>query len=1023
MDPDRARILADLSGSLGGEIRCDDLFLQMFSSDASLYEIKPLAVVRPLSTEDVVTCVKYAAENKLSVIPRGSGSNVIGASIGNGIVLDFSLGMRQVLSVGRETVRAQPGVSIRELNRTLYSHQQFFSPDPATRSVTTIGGALSMNRTGSHWIKSGTPRDKIVQLQIVLADGTCVHIDSEVNQAWTDATDSNHPGADRVRDLQNRVGRTLADNADVIKKSVPQTKLNQAGYHLSSVMQSGKADLSRVLVGSEGTLGIITEAVIRTDAIPKHRGVALLFFHQLQSAATAAVEIGTMGVSACDLVDRRLLTMARETNSDYQRLIPSDAEAMLLVEFDAADDASLREKLEHLQNRIQHRKKLAFDVRVSTQKQERDLFWHLVRRVVPSLYRLRGLRRAVPFIEDIAVAPERLPEFLKRLHAVLNDHDITASIFSHTPQGMVHIRPFLNLAFEKDIARMKPLAKSVFGLTLDMNGSISGSQGDGLGRTWFLRSQYTQLHPVFSQIKSIFDPQNTLNPGKIVGLPYSDLTDNLRTFQAEESPAVENLEEPVEDKDKKAPRRWSLRSKKKEPTEVAETGALPIIQTQLEWSETQLGLAARSCNGCGRCRTQSQSERMCPVFRVSRTEEASPRAKANLVRGVIGGSLPPEAMEKDEFRAIADLCFNCHQCRIECPASVDIPKLMVEAKAQYFATNGLRVSDWILTRLDWLYGIAGRFPRVSNWMIASPFWRWILDRGLGIAQGRKLPRFSSKTFTRWAARNQLTRPSRQQSRKVVYFVDAYANWNDPELGRAFVSVLKHNNIEVLVPPQQSLSGMSMISGGAIAKARKLAQRNVEMLADWVRQGYQIVTTEPSAALVLKHEYLSLVDDDAVRVADNTHDACSFLMELHRNGELELDFNPVNALVGYHLPCHQRAILGGGSEDDVPAVRLLNLIPGMQVEVLKKGCSGMAGTFGMKRKNYRKSLRIGVQLIQAVRKAQLIVGTTECSSCKMQMEQGTFKATVHPIKILALAYGNMPELDDLLQRRSGELVVS
>jgi FAD/FMN-containing dehydrogenase/Fe-S oxidoreductase len=1038
MDPDRARILADLSGVLDGEIRCDDIFLQAYSSDASLYEIKPLAVVRPRSLEDVVSCVKYAGENQLSVVPRGSGSNVIGGSIGAGIILDFSFGMRQVIGIDRESARVQPGVAIRDLNRQLEPHQRFFSPDPATRSVTTIGGALAMNRTGSHWVDSGTPRDKLIELQMVMADGSVVRLDSAANQSLASSNVKTLESNDRVRDLQNRIGNLLQHNEKLVKEYTPETKLNQAGYHLQTVMQSGQCDLTRLVVGSEGTLGIITEAVLKTDPLPQHRGVALLFFHQLQTAATAAVEIGKMGITACDLMDRRLLTLARETDAKYQRLLPMEAEAMLLVEFNASDDGALREKLQHLTNRIQRRKKLAFEVRTTTQPEERRFFWHLVRRVVPSLYRLRGLRRAVPFIEDIAIDPIRLPEFLKRVHAVLNDHDITASIFSHTPQGMVHIRPFLNLADQKDIARMKPLAKAVFGLTLEMKGSISGSQGDGLGRTWFLRSQYGKLHPVFSEIKNAFDTQNVLNPGKIVGLPYSDLTDHLRIFQAE-PPADENsdlaegsagsdVETLLSDSSPQISNGTSNEKANGNTNGMANgkttKGTLPILEPQLDWSVTQIGLAARNCNGCGRCRTNMLTERMCPVFRASPREEASPRAKANLMRGVISGNLSANDVTTDEFKNIADLCFNCHQCRIECPASVDIPKLMIEAKAQYFATNGLKISDWILTRLDWLYGLAGKMPRTTNRMIRSKFWRWTLHRVFGIAQGRKLPLFSNQTFTKWAQRNQLTRPSRQQSRKVVYFVDAYVNWNDPELGRAFVEVLKHNNIEVLIPPNQGISGMSLISDGAISRARKIAESNVELLAEWVRQGYQIVTTEPSAALALKHEYLALMDDeDASLVAEKTTDCCSFLNELHRNGELALDFKPMTALVGYHLPCHQKAILKNTAEADIPAVKLMRLVPGLQVEVLSKGCSGMAGTFGLKAKNYRRSLRIGVPLMQAVRAPNLIASTTECSSCKIQMEQGTYKPTIHPIKILAKAYGLMPELEDLMARRSEELVVT
>ena len=391
---------------------------------------------------------------------------------------------------------------------------------------------------------------------------------------------------------------------------------------------------------------------------------------------------------------------------------------------------------------------------------------------------------------------------------------------------------------------------------------------------------------------------------------------------------------------------------------------------------------------------------MCPVFRLAPREESSPRAKANLMRGIVTGQLEPDLLASEEFKEVADLCVNCHQCRFECPAGVDIPKLMVEAKAQYFKTNGMKISDWVLTRLDWLYEIAGQMPGLTNRLLKSRVARWLLDKMIGISQGRKLPLFSKTSFARWAGRQKLQRPSKQQSRKIVYFVDAYANWNDVELGQAFVKVLAHNGIDVVVPAGQNVSAMSLISEGSVVRAKKLAQKNVELLAEWVRQGYQVVTTEPSAALALKHEYLNLLDDqDAKIVSDNTIDATNFLMKLHLSGDLELDFKPVNAAIGYHLPCHQRAL-----GENIPAMKLLRLIPGLQVEMIEKGCSGMAGTFGIKRKNYLRSLRIGFALINAMRSTDIIAGTTECSTCKIQMEQGTTKPTVHPIKIMAMAYG-------------------
>lgn len=1022
MDPERARIQADLSGLIEGEVHCDATFLQMYASDASIYEIPPLGVVRPASTADVVACVQYAAENQISLIPRGAGSNVAGACVGKGLILDFSFSMRQIQAVGKDTVTVQPGVVIGDLNRHLKAHGQLFGPDPATRNVTTVGGTLAMNTSGSHWVRYGAPRETIMRLQMVLSTGEVVEFDSQEN-----ATISKTFPSLRAQLLAGRVRRVISSNEELIAEQRPQVMQNQAGYNLFDVQQNGHTDLTRLLVGSEGTLGIITEATLKTEPIPRHRGVALLFFHRLESAASAAVEINKMGISACDLLDRRLLSLARETNSEFQRLLPADAEAMLLVEYQASDESSLRSKLDHLVTRIQRRKKLAYEVRLATQQDQRDLLWRIVRRVVPTLYRLKGDKRALPFVEDIAIHPSKIPAFLTTVHKILNDNEVTASIFCHAPQGTIHIRPFMSLSDNNEIARMHRLANQLFEQVLENNGTVSGMHGDGLSRTWFLRRQYGSLYNVFSDVKRIFDPGNILNPGKIVGHPFSGLGDNIRPVAVssdflgnanEQSPrdASETMEEKESAEEKSSRRGWNRKQKK---LSSGNSVALPILEPELNWQLPQIALAARNCNGCGRCRSGAPAERMCPVFRLAPREESSPRAKANLMRGVLTGRLDAKLMATDEFKDTADLCINCHQCRFECPAGVDIPKLMVEAKAQYFAANGMKISDWLLMRLDWLYEIAGQMPSVTNRLLQNRTSRWFLEKSIGIAQGRKLPLFSRSSFHRWANRQKLNRPSTQQSRKIVYFVDAYVNWNDVELGKAFVKVLKHNGIDVVVPGGQNVSGMSLISDGAVVRAKKLAQKNVELLAEWVRQGYQIVTTEPSAALALKHEYLSLLDDqDAVLVAENTKDATSFLLDLHTSGDLELDFKPINASIGYHLPCHQRAL---GNE--VPSMKLLRLIPGLQVELLEKGCSGMAGTYGLKKKNYLNSLKIGFALINAMRSTHIIAGTTECSTCKIQMEQGTTKPTVHPIKILALAYGLMPELNNLLSRRSGDLVIS
>ena len=407
------------------------------------------------------------------------------------------------------------------------------------------------------------------------------------------------------------------------------------------------------------------------------------------------------------------------------------------------------------------------------------------------------------------------------------------------------------------------------------------------------------------------------------------------------------------------------------------------------------------------------------MFRFAPREEASPRAKANLARGVLTGQLDPAAMSSDAFKEIADLCFHCHQCRLECPASVDIPKLVVECKAQYVSRNGLLMSDWFLTRIDLLAKWGSWSTPLTNWALANPQMRWLLEKMTGIAQGRKLPRLATRSFLRRAHRLRLTRPTRHGGRNVLFFLDLHANWFDEQLAESLVAVLRHNGIMVYVPPRQLPSGMPMVAMGALDDARRVASTNVGLLAEAVRQGYHVVTTEPAAALCLQHEYPQLLDDDDARlVAKHTSDASTYLWRMHQQGQLELDLKPVNATLGYHLPCHLRALQVGS-----PGENLLRLIPGLTVQRLERGCSGMAGTFGLKRENYRTSLRAGWGLISALRQPAIQAGATECSACKIQMEQGNTKPTIHPIKVLALAYGLMPQVASLLTTPGEDRIVT
>lgn len=990
MDQDRERIHADLCGIVSGDVLFDDVDLQQYATDASIYEIQPLGIVRPRNTTDVSNCVRYAAENQIPIHARGSGTGLAGGCLGTGIVLDFSAHMRRVLEIGDDGVRIQPGLVHAQLNRLLQAHGRHFGPDPAKSRVSTMGSVIAVDSGGSHWPRYGSPRRHVKELEVVLADGEVVRFSTDPISGPDFAAQVAGPKGRIVSDVVEIVRR----NEQIINNHRPKSAVNRCGYHLWDVLTESHLDSARILTGSEGTLALITEATLSTQPLPVHRSVVLLMFEHLQGALNAAEKVMAMGPSACDLMDRRHVSLAKEANPRFDVLIPDTAEWLLLVEQSGESPQEVRRWVTRLVDWARRRAKMV-SCRYTMDREEAGFFWELARGWVPTLQRLKGSTRPVPFVEDMAVPMESLKDMLFHVQSVLKRYQLIAGLYAHVGQGQLHVRPFIDLRNGDDIRKLEPLAADLYARVWELGGTISGEHAAGWSKTPFLQRQFGPLYKVFREIKQVFDPHNILNPGKVISHESTLATRNLRAVPADISHS------PLEELANPSPKNGKL------------------VELQLYWRPNELASSTESCNGCGICRTTGNEARMCPVFRFAPREEASPRAKANLMRSILSRRIDASAISGPELKAVADLCVNCHQCRIECPVGVDVPKQMIEAKAGFVATNGLKLKDHAVARIDLLSFIGSAFSSVGNWAIQNRQARFLIEKSLGIARSRKLPRFAARSFLRTAARLRLTRPTRRSGRKVVYFVDIFANYHDTALAQSLVEILEHNGVAVYVHPAQTHSAMAMISHGLIDKARVAAARNVAILAEAVRQGYHIVATEPAAALCLKHEYLNLLDDeDAQLVADNTSEACSYLWQLHQTGSLQLDFKPVHATVGYHLPCHLKALQVGS-----PGENLLRLIPGLQVIRTERGCSGMAGTYGLKRANYRNSLRAGWGLISALRNPNIQLGATECSSCKIQMEQGTTKPTIHTLKFLAIAYGLRPELRSLLTARSYELVVT
>jgi Fe-S oxidoreductase len=408
---------------------------------------------------------------------------------------------------------------------------------------------------------------------------------------------------------------------------------------------------------------------------------------------------------------------------------------------------------------------------------------------------------------------------------------------------------------------------------------------------------------------------------------------------------------------------------------------------------------------------------MCPLFRATHAEAATPRAKANLLRHLLqeGGET---RLSSDDVRAVADLCVNCKMCALECPAHINIPKLMLEAKAANVAEHGLDRKEWFLARVESFARLGSNLAPLVNPALSSRTLRWVLEKLFGLSRQRRLPRFALRPFLRRAKRHGWTRKKPSDRPRVAYFVDLFANYNDPQIAEAVVAVLQHQGIDVYVPPGQRGCGMAALAHGDIETAREIAQTNLRLCAEAAREGYTILCSEPTAAVMLGHDYLDLVDDpDARLVADRTVELTSFLWDLHEQGNLRTDFQPLDLAVGHHVPCHLKAL---GKAPAGP--RLLELIPGLRVHSIDVSCSGMAGTFGLGVENYQTSRDAGRPMLEELRQPQIQFGSTECSACRMQMEDGAGKRTLHPAQYLALAYGLMPAVARRLKEPIRDLVL-
>ncbi len=947
-------IIQELKSRLAGEVRFDPVSRTLYSTDASIYEITPIGVVVPKCKADLAAIVETADKYEVPIIARGGGTSIVGNSIGEGIVIDCSKYLNNLLEVNREEswARVEPGIVLDQLNLHLQRHGLLFGPDVASSSRATVGGMIGNNSSGAHSIVYGKTVDHVLELDVVLSNGKPTRLGPLTAGEWAVQTN----GSDLLGSCYAKVEGIIRQNRDEIERRFPKILRRVAGYNLDEFVRAQHRNLARIITGSEGTLAVVTEAKLNLVPLARHKTLAAVHFKSLSEALTAVAPILEFEPAALELLDRNVVDMTRDKREFSSRLTFVDGfpEALLLVEFQGNDRAEVVARVEKLAEYV-HRRKIGYATFKAIEESQQADVWYIRKAGLGLLLGSKAARKPIGFVEDSAVAPEKLPEYIRRFDEIVRSHGTDAAYYAHASVGCLHIRPKLDLKQAADVATMAAIAEEVSSLALEFGGTISGEHGDGIAHScWNEKMFGTQIYQAFRAVKTAFDPKNILNPGKVVDAPF--MTEHLR-----------------------APFRESLR----------------VIEPFFGYHEEgSFEKAIEICNGNGFCRKQSGGT-MCPSYMVTHEEEHSTRGRANALRAFITGKMDPKDFASKRLYEILDLCISCKACKGECPASVDMAKLKSEFLYHYHNARGLRLRDRLFGHIATLNKLGCSTATAANWITGLPPVRWLLHELLGVHCGRKLPPFATETLEQWFRRR--LNPAMPGRPGVVFFHDTFVNYNYPEIGKAAVKLLELAGYDVILPDKKCC-GRPFISKGMLEEAGNQAAFNLERLSPYVERGYPIVGLEPSCVLTFREEYPDLLQDARVHtLAKATFLFEEFMQEPERQSRLRPHFVRPEKSFLLHGHCHLKALVGME-----PTLALLRLLPDVQVECVDSGCCGMAGSFGFEKEHYQISMAMGRRvLFEAIeRKSDDWDVVAPGVSCRQQIEHATGRKAKHPVQVLA-----------------------
>ncbi|MCX8251873.1 MAG: FAD-binding protein [Dehalococcoidia bacterium] len=953
----RSDLAADLRSVVQGEVRFDSYSRALYSQDASIYSMEPAGVVLPKSVEDVQAVLEICNRNGVKVLSRGGGTGLSGQTVQEGaVVIDYTKYMHDVLEINAEEqwVRTQPGITLTELNRQLRPHGLMFTPDPSTASRATVGGAMGNNSCGAHSIIYGKTVDHVLGQDVVLSDGSIAGFENVSGVAL----DAKLRLGGLEGDIYRAVRDVAARAAPLVEANFPKVLRRVGGYNLDLVNDPEGLNLAQLMVGSEGTLAAVTSARLNLVKIPDFSGLAVLHFKGLDEAMEATVATLEHDPSAVEHIGAIIITQARRHISFSRNLgfLQGEPTDILVVEFNGESQEEIADKFDKLEQDMT-RKELGFAVTRLHTAAEQAQVWSMRENGLGLMNNVEGSAKPLPFVEDTAVAPEKLPEYVRRFQEIIKNSGTEAGYYGHASVGCMHIRPLIDIKTREGMDRLYKISDEVSDLLKEFGGSMTGEHGDGIVRGFWTEKMFgSELVENFREVKRAFDPKTIMNPGKIFDTPH--ILDNLRFGDEYHSHEIE---------------------------------------TRLDFTaEGGFAGAVEMCNGVGACRKLNLGA-MCPSYMATREEEHTTRGRANVLRAAMSGKFPVDQLTSKRTFEVLDLCLECKSCKAECPSNVDMAKIKYEFLHQYYKTNKVPRRSRMVADIHKTNARMAPIAPIANAITQSAPMRWALDKFVGFSSDRPAPPVVRNTFQKWFDKRKAPTGTFPRG-QIVLFHDTFMNFNYPSIGVAATDLLEALGFEVIILKDRKCCGRPMISKGLLDMAGENARYNVDLLYEYVERGIKIAGCESSCVMAIKDEYPDLLggDEKARAVADNTVMLEEIIANCLGDDGPQLVFTNMSKKVQFLGHCHQRALTGLNS-----SIKALNLPPNFEVIDIPAGCCGMAGSFGYEKEHVEVSMAAGEErFFPYVRNNPDAEVCITGISCREQTSFGTGRTARHLVEVLA-----------------------